>query len=295
MGDPVLIVLNPISGGGAGLRALPRLRDALARRGVQAEVFTTERAGDARRMARERGGEFERVVIVGGDGTINEVINGLADPGKTALGVVPHGTSNLLARELRLPRNPERAAALVAEGRTRPIDVCEAGARRFLMCGGIGFDAEVLKRLEAFRTGPISFSSYLRPILGAIAEYDFPEIRLAIDGVALKGRLAFLGNIRNYAAFFSVTPDALFDDGLLDVCVVTRGQRRDFVRWLASALVGRMGRYNEVTVRRGRRIEIDSDVPLPYEVDGDYAGETPVVIRVRHRAARILVDGKDAT
>jgi diacylglycerol kinase (ATP) len=295
MGDPVLIVLNPISGGGAGLRVLPRLREALARKGVSAEVFTTERSGDARRVARERGSEFGRIVAMGGDGTINEILNGLENPLGTALGVVPLGTSNLLARELRLPGHPERAAAIIAGGKTRPIDVCEAGDRRFLMCGGVGFDAEVLKRLEAARQGPISFASYARPILRAIADYEFPEIRMRIDGDLLTGRMAFLGNIRNYAAFFSVTPDAVFDDGLLDVCVIRSANKRDFLRWFVSAFLGQMGRYNDVTVRRGRHIEIESDRPLPYQVDGDYVGETPVAIRVRQRAARVLVNGKEAT
>jgi len=289
MGGRILIVLNPISGGGRGLRLLPRVQAELSRLGVESEVFHTERAGDARRVARERGADYRRIVAMGGDGTINEILNGLEHTKDVALGAIPVGTANILARELHLPRNPEHAAALIAGDHSRRIDICEADGRRFLMCAGVGWDAEVLRRLEEARQGPISFRTYLKPIAAAVMGYEFPEIRVHVDGEEIRGSILFVGNIRNYAGFFTVTPDAVFDDGLLDVCVIKKGHKRDFLRWLAAAYAGRLGRYNEVVVRRGREIRVESDRPLSYQVDGDCAGETPVTIRVRPGAGRVLV------
>jgi diacylglycerol kinase family enzyme len=226
---------------------------------------------------------------MGGDGTINEILNGLERPGDVALGAIPLGTSNLLARELRLPRDPERAAAVIAGDRTRPIDLCEANGRRFLLCAGVGWDAEVLRRLEEARSGPISHATYLQPIARATMGWDFPELRVTIDGESMSGAILFVSNIQNYAAFFTVTPEARFDDGELDVCVIRHGHRRDFLRWFAAAYTGTLGNYNEVTVRRGRVIEVEAERPLPYQVDGDSAGTTPVTMRVLPESARVMV------
>jgi len=289
MDGRILIVLNPISGGGRGLRLLPRVQAELGRRGVESDVFHTERAGDARRVAREKGGSYRGIVAMGGDGTINEIVNGLERTEDVALGAIPVGTANLLARELRLPRNPEQAAGIIAGDRTQQIDLCEANGRRFLMCAGVGWDAEVLRHLEAARRGPISFRTYLQPIAQAMMSYDFPEIRVIVDGEEIRGGILFVGNIRNYAGFFTVTPDAIFDDGLLDVCVIKKGRRRDFLRWFAAAYTGRLGRYKDVVLRQGREIRVESDRPLPFQVDGDCAGETPVTIRVKPRAARVMI------
>jgi YegS/Rv2252/BmrU family lipid kinase len=292
MDDRALLVLNPISGGGIGRRVLPRFREALSRRGMESEVFETERAGDARRVARERGGDFRWVVAMGGDGTINEILNGLEDPTATAIGAYPTGTSNILARELALPRNPERAAAIIAAREVREFDVGEANGRRFLACAGVGWDADVLRRLEEVRRGPISHATYLQPIAKAVMGWDFPEIRCRVDGEAITGSLLFVGNIKNYAAFFTVTPEARFDSGVLDVTAIRGGHKRDFLRWFAAAFAGRLTVYKDVICRRGRHIEIDADRPLPFQVDGDCVGETPLTITVRPAGARILVDGR---
>jgi diacylglycerol kinase (ATP) len=292
MDDRVFIILNPISGGGSGRRVLPRFVDALRRRGMEAEVFETTRPGDARDTAEARGDEFRWVVAMGGDGTINEVLNGLPNPSRTALGTIPVGTSNILARELQLPRHPEKAAAVIAGRRSVPIDMAVANDRRFLMCAGVGWDAEVLQRLEAVRRGPISHAHYLQPIAMATMKYDFPEIRIRIDGETNAGSMVFLSNIKNYAAFFTVTPEAVFDDGLIDVCIIHGNRRRDFLRWFAAAYTGRLTDYNDVTVTRGSRIEIDADRPLPYQVDGDSAGQTPLTVQVHPHGARFLVNGR---
>lgn len=285
----VRIIVNPISGGGKGPLLGTSLHSALRAHNIDAEIITTGKAGDAHREAREPG--CDCVVSVGGDGTTNEIANAIAGT-DTLLAILPLGTANVVARELRIPRNPEFVADCIARRMARPIDAGCCGERLFLLGCGAGLDAEVVARIHASRGRKLSYAAYVVPTVKTLFTYDYPKIRVAVDGqeVCVDGEYVIVANCRNSAGVFTATPKAKIDDGLLDVCIV-----KDLsvlkVGWLIvlSMLPGFADR-RAVTYRQGRHVELlpAGPVPVPLQIDGDPAGTIPATFVVQPHALRVV-------
>ncbi|MHC4470686.1 MAG: diacylglycerol/lipid kinase family protein [Planctomycetota bacterium] len=287
----VQVIVNPISGRSGRRTTLARYLDALRGHGVEAAVVTTEAPGHATALAREacdRG--VDAVVAAAGDGTVNEVLNGLGgDP--VALSTMPMGGSNMLARDLKLPFDPVRAARVLAGGRRYRMDVGNANGRRFVMVVGVGWDAQVVNAVCAARRGHLGRARYIAPIARAAIAYDFPELTIRIDGEdpPRRGCIAFVCNTRNYASWFAIAPEATPDDGALDFLVLSEGSARDFVRWGIAAFRGTLPRYREVEYVKGREIEIEAQRPVPFQVDGDPGGTTPLTVTLEEGALEVIV------
>ncbi|MBN2491447.1 MAG: diacylglycerol kinase family lipid kinase [Planctomycetes bacterium] len=286
----VLILANPISGRGRGRTAAGELADRLRAAGHDVQLAFTGGPGDARARAATLGPGVDRLAVVGGDGTVNEVLSGLVRF-DVPVALLPTGTANLLGRELGLSGSPAETADLLHAGRTRRFDVGEAGDRRFLSVAGVGFDAEAVRRLANRRRGPITQLSYVRPVLAALIAHRPPPLRVRVDGEIVAERAAWVlvCNVRHYAGYFAFTPAADPSDGLLDVCILNSPSRLRLAGLCFKALCHRTGRPPVVTYARGSHIEIDStQAPAPCELDGDPAGHTPLEIRLRPAALRLL-------
>jgi YegS/Rv2252/BmrU family lipid kinase len=290
----ILVVLNPVAGRGRAPRRSARLVRGLEERGHAVELFETRAPGDAGKRARAREGHVDRIVVVGGDGTLNEVVNGLADPASTPLAQLALGTANLLARELRLPRRPELLADLVDEGFLRRIDLGHADGRRFLLLVSAGFDAQVTGLLFD-RERRLGYRRYLRPILKALKDYHPPNLRVRLDGEApLHGALVVVSNVRSYGGLFEVTERARCDSGHLDVCILRRGRARDLTRYAWAAWRRHISSLSDADLRSAREIRIDAAEPVAVQVDGDYWGTTPVAISVEPAVVPIVVPREPA-
>ncbi len=287
----VVVIANPVSGSPARPPPLPRFLDALSALGIEAAVTRTEGPGHAAELAREAcRSEPDALAVVGGDGTLNEVLNGLGDA-PIPLAAVPAGTSNILALDLGIPFDPVRAARLLRDGRKRTLDVGLANGRRFLMVVGVGWDAHVVRAVAAGRRGRLGKHRYLVPAVRATFDYGFPRlsVRRGSGGAPRSARLVFACNTRNYAAFFTLTPRARPDDGLLDFLVVTEGAARNLLRWTLAALAGRLPRYREVRCFQGRELRVEAERPVPWQIDGDPGGTTPVTISLDARTLEVIV------
>lgn len=291
----VVVVRNPISGSGRGARAFEALCDRLEAGGCTVRMRVTESAGHGARIAREEAeGVADVVIAAGGDGTVNEIAGGLlAAGGDTALGVFPRGTSNLVARALGIPRDPLGAADVILGGAALRIDAAACGDRLFLACASAGWDADVVARLTARRRGNIGFHSYAAPILGSLLRYGAPGLRVTdAEGRTVDGFGALVLNCAPYAAFFRPAPDATPTDGLLDAVVFhTAGRLRRALlvpRWAVRAWRGTLPRDRAVTVLRSTRFVIESDAPVPVQIDGDVGGTTPADMLVRPAALRVM-------
>jgi len=197
--NPIHIIVNPHSGYGGQKLQLAELCNELRLAGRQTVEYVTKSAGDATRRAREIAAEASVVVAWGGDGTINEVANGLAGS-SVPLMIVRAGTENLLAKELEIPRRVAAQAQIILEGRTMDFDIGLINGQSFHSILGVGFDAEVVRRLSSGRVGHISHLSYFWPIWRTFWEHDFPNLHITADGEEVfhgKG-LAFVGNISRY-------------------------------------------------------------------------------------------------
>jgi diacylglycerol kinase family enzyme len=290
----LLLVANPISGGGRGKVAARRLADALQQRGLEAEVYLTQAPGDATARAARAGSEpWHGLVAIGGDGTINEVLNGMPDPSRP-LAVLPLGTANVLALELRLPKQPEAAAAIIAAGHVRKLAIGLCGNRRFLLFCGAGVDGAVVQRLGEKRTGTLGKRKWLAPILHTV--WHWPQFRLSAtfpDGSRLENLSSVLvTRVRNYGGVVHLTKDVSVDSGLLHVLCFRQRSRLQWIWQGARAFAGRMAPGAQLETRAVTAVRIDGDAP--FQIDGDFGGVSPVHVSLLPQQAQVYVAAERA-
>ena len=282
------MITNPISGGGRGRIAAEALRDALQRRSVAAEVWFTTCAGDATaRAARLASEAWDGVVAIGGDGTVNEVLNGMPDP-SLPLGVLPVGTANVLAMELGLPPRPDAAAAILAGGHRRSLAIGVCNGRRFLLFVGAGIDGAVVRRLAEVRTGTLGKHKWLGPILHTVLHWPRHKLGATFaDGTRLDDLASVLvTRVSNYGGVMRLVPGIdPYGDALHVLCF--RARNRFVWAWLGClALFGRLraGRHLEVRTTTAVRIEGDA----AWQIDGDHGGSGDVAIELSTARASVF-------
>jgi diacylglycerol kinase (ATP) len=290
-----LVIVNPAAGGGRAARLVPWLRERLASR-PDVSLLVTRRVGDAERAAVDADADGrDRVVAVGGDGTVQEVVNGvMAAGGRSVLGIVPVGTGNDLARSLGLPRDAA-AAWTVAIGRGwRPIDLMLAtggdGRRRwFGSAGGIGFDAQVAAAMAIPAGWQRGRAGYLLTTLTELRRFENRRVELTVDGITTTPHVLFvaIANGEYYGGGMRIAPGAAVDDGMLDVCIVGNISRVTALRQLANLYRGTHVRHPQVKLRRGRSVEISGDAGTLVHLDGEPFGGLP--LRIELHAARLTV------
>jgi len=288
----VIIIANPSSG------YLPhqpnRLHEALDylhRHGWQAELWFTRRQGDGKELAQkavEQGAAM--VVAAGGDGTINEIIQGLAGS-ETALGVLPTGTVNVWAREVGIPLDVHDACNVLVFGQTRHIDLGCVNGRYFLLMVGIGFDAEVTQKVEhkpLKRLGPLGY--VLAALWFGPGYTGFPVI-VRYDDYAIRTRAlqVIIGNTQLYAGAFKFTWQARCDDGALDLCLVRRRSLPGRIMVLWDFFRRRKNRHRWVRYNTFSSITIETPRPVAFQIDGDPGGYTPATFTVQPRALKVVV------
>ena len=291
-----LVIVNPVAGGGRSLRALPWLRERLATR-PDARIEVTARPGDTERLAAEawRSGH-DRVVAVGGDGSVQAAVNGLlATGGETAsLGILPLGRGNDLARSLGLPQEPAAAWRVAVGHESRLIDVARArnGAgveRWFASAGGIGFDAQVAAAMAGRRGRTRGQIGYLLTTLGELRRFRKSAIRITVDGAESEHTVLFvaIANGAFYGGGMRIAPAATPDDGRLDVCIVGDISRLTALRQMPNLYRGTHVEHPAVELRGGTVVEVEGDEPLRIHLDGEPFGTLPLRISLHHYALRV--------
>ena len=290
-----LIIVNPAAGGGRALRSVPWLRERLAPR-PEARIEVTRRPGDAERVAADASRlGHDRVIVVGGDGTVQEVVNGLMAADQPAsIGIVPLGSGNDLARSLALPTELASAWGVAIGHGARRIDVGRAqngdGAERwFASAGGVGFDAQVAAAMADRRGWQAGRAGYLLTTLAELRRFENRLVRLTIDGAAeTRGALfVAIANGAYYGGGMRIAPDALPDDGLLDVCVVGDVSRLTVLRQLPNLYRGTHVNHPAVTMRTASTIEIDGEERTRIHLDGEPFGALPLRVSVSPRALQV--------
>lgn len=284
-----LVVANPVSGRGQGAKAAAELAAGLQRAGVPTELLLTGCRGEAFTRLRCLEPGTDLVVSVGGDGTLREVFEGLVDPEIPVL-PVPFGTANVLAVELRLPRDVHHALEILARRRLARIDVARVNDHLSFLVTGIGLDGAAVREVERRRRGPISRWSYVRALAAIAGRYRPPRLRVKVDGKALEGEygLVLVSNVASYAGLLHLAEDARIDDGSFEAYLFPTGRWSELLGALARGFLARLP-SGKVRMHRVRQVEVESEVPVPYQVDGDVGGETPVEIRVSPNQYRLVV------
>jgi YegS/Rv2252/BmrU family lipid kinase len=236
---------------------------------------------------------YEVIVAAGGDGTINEVVNGIGRSG-VALGVLPLGTANVFARELGVPLGVAGAWAVIECGRTRVIDLPMArfgGAERyFVQLAGVGLDAAIVRAASWKLKKKIGPLSYVWAGLKTVAR-EHASVEVGFDNAdpIARGVAVLIGNGRFYGGSFRLFPQARLDDGLLDVCVFESVSYLDILRYGWSILRATHVRARGVKYFQAEQVFCGAPGTVPFELDGEDAGQAPVQFSVLPRALRIVV------
>jgi diacylglycerol kinase (ATP) len=291
------LFLNPAAGGGKYRKSYRAVVHSLREAGVVCDVTVSRYAGEITEIASEVGARgYETVIACGGDGTVNEVINGIAGT-SIALGVVPMGTANDFAVNMGICKDIDLACTIIKERRIKKIDLVKVNNDRFFGgTGCVGFDAEVAA--FASRRRKEKSNAFLLHVLGGIfkfVSYTPKPVGLRFDGHKYFGDiyLVAFGNIRSYARGMLITPRAVFDDGLLDICVVGRMPRWKILSIFPSVYKGTHVSNKEVTLHRSKAVYVQSLRPMDLYADGDFMTTTPFRLQVVPKYLNVIV-GPDA-
>ncbi|MGH6918892.1 MAG: diacylglycerol/lipid kinase family protein [Geminicoccaceae bacterium] len=275
----LLIIFNPAAGWRRRRRLAPVLAQLRAH-GCAVVLRETERPGDAERFAAEADpAAWDLVVAAGGDGTVNEAINGLAHSG-LPLALIPLGTANVLAAEIGLSTDPAAVARCVAFGQPRPIALGAANGRRFLLMAGAGFDARVVAGVSGPMKRWLGKGAYVLSALRELLVFDFPGYEVRTDNMVHHAASVIVANARHYAGRFVCAPEASLESDTLQVCLFERRGRLAAVGYSVALVTGRLPDLASYRVIEARRIEIRGRPGEPLQGDGDVIGQLDVAIEV---------------
>lgn len=254
-----------------------------------AVVRSTSRSGEAETMARKAVQEgFETIVAAGGDGTVNDVVNGIGSS-QVNLGLLPLGTMNVFATELGLPTKDLTGCwKIIQEGKARRVDLPSANGKRFVQLAGVGFDAQVVK--ETSRKLKRSFGPLSYLVSAAqIAARQPPRLRIESEqAITEEGSFVLVGNGRLYGGPFPFFKQAVIDDGLLDVLVFKRFNYIEIVRYMQDVIFSPQITSPEVEYFQTTSLRVSSDSAVPVEIDGELIGNCPVEFKMRKRGLRVF-------
>ena len=292
MHTPWTLIANPTAGHGRSERAAHLSAALLRQSGRDVTLRFTERPGHGTELACaavEAG--HEAVIVCGGDGSVAEILPVLAQT-DTAMGLIPMGTGNDLARALAIPRNPKAAVRLLCAGQPRTIDLGRCGDTWFASIAAFGFDAEVSQIMKEGRAPLPGTAGYLLASLRHMREYQSPRVRLSGDFGEIEQEifLAAVANTSSYGGGLRIAPEADPEDGMFDVCVVDGAvSRSTLLRLMPRILWGGHVHHPCVRMVRTRWLRLE---PLGgshlLHADGESLATTPVTLHLVTKALRVI-------
>lgn len=289
LGRRVRVIVNPVSGKGRHLRHLGRLRSLLKSLDFDTEILLTNDRGDAERYASDADPSTALLLCVGGDGTLNEIVNGNIR-NKVPIALVPAGTGNILRKEFRLPRRIQQACRLALEGQVRWLDAMKVNGRLSLLVTGAGFDSRVAHEMHLRRNGTMRMSQYVWPMAREVFGHHHAPVDVYGDGELLAEGAAhvIVGNARCYGGPFEIANRANPCDGRMDAVIFLDPGRAALLGYIWGALRKRLDRHPGILYKQVRSLEVRGTSTTPYQIDGDPAGFLPMKIEMLPRAVPII-------
>ncbi|MBI4852040.1 MAG: diacylglycerol kinase family lipid kinase [Acidobacteria bacterium] len=264
--------------------------ELMNQRDFQVEARRTERPRHASDLGKEAASRnLDLVVANGGDGTLNEVLQGMIGS-QVPLAVWPAGTANVVALDLKLPRTPFEIVNLITRNDSRyRIHVALAGTRYYFFTAGIGLDAEIIEAVDAELKKQIGKGAFWIAGFSHLIKWNPTPITLKIDGKIYQGTFAIIGKSFGYGGTLSLTPYARLDEDMLDVCIFSGTSKLKYISYLASCLSNSQLQRSGVTYLKTRRVEVSSIVALPVQADGEVIGNLPMTFEVIPNALTMVV------
>ena len=283
------IIYNPAAGRGRARRNVREIEEYLRSRGARVDCEPSTGPADLVRIAAEssRAG-FDRVVVCGGDGTVNLAIREF-DLEKGTLAIVPTGSGDDFAKVMGIPRNIRQACDVAIGGNVREVDVALANGLRYLGVAGLGFDSEVAdfanRNVKFLRGSAVYFYAILR----VLPRFTPRPVEIRTESGTRQESIMFaaIGNTRQYGGGIRITPDARVDDGLLDLCIVHRTTRVELLKTLPKAYTGAHVKSAFVEMARGRSFHFASETAMAVYADGEPLTRTPVSFELADRKLRV--------
>lgn len=233
----------------------------------------------------------ELIVAVGGDGTLSEVVNGVILSGRCSIGLIPVGTGNDFAKTVNIPIDWKDACKILKDNYSSCVDIGLVNGRYFINIAGIGFDAEVANEINTSFKHFTGLTGYLMAIFKKLLFFKTTKVNINIDGRSLQKEIILLaiGNATCYGGGLFITPEAEINDGLLDLCIIEKTTRLDFIISLPLVLKGNHLKHPKVTMLKGKNIMLESNEKLNLHADGEIIGTTPVTCQVINRAIEFVM------
>ena len=285
------LITNPISGKGKAVEIAEQAFQRLTVEGHTGRLELTTQSGDANRIACEaikNGSNW--IFACGGDGTIHEVVNAIAEKPNVVLGVLPCGKGNDFAQALKIPTKPMDAIRVLLEGATRQVDLGKIGNHYFDTIVTCGYDAEVSRRVTEEGAPFSGTASYVYTAVTTLFSYRCPAARLEGDFGSYKGEilLTATGITSSYGGGMKIVPEAIMDDGLFDVCIIAPVPHRTVLRLLLALFWGGHAGHRAVHMHRTKTLTIETDPPILLYADGERVCYTPATIEIVEHGLTVI-------
>lgn len=283
-----LIIHNP----NAGSAARQHYRATLSRLkhfGARIEIVDTTRHGEGMTAAANaaKSGRFDAVVAAGGDGTVHDAAEGLVGH-STPLGIIPMGTGNVFAREIKLPGSPHELAHTLLHGEARPIPIGRANGRPFLFVVGVGFDAEAVRLFESGGTRKLGQAGFVWPVLRALISHEDRSLRVTTDRGEDEAQWIIVTRVKHYAGNLVLAPDADLHKRLFYVLQMKGSGPLNRIRQLAALSVRLLSYDPGVRLESASWVRIDGDRRVPIQIDGEVLGQLPLEIGLHPEQLRVI-------
>lgn len=281
------VIFNPKAG--KGLRILRPTLDGLKSLGVTCDLLETRCAGDGIERARQalEAGGYDAVVAAGGDGTINEVANGLTGS-ETPMGIIPAGTANALSYELGLSESPQAFAEALAFGSVRTVCPGSVNGRYFLLVVGVGLDARVVHGVSLSVKRVLGKGAYALSAIRELLRYDPPVFQVTVEGREYEAAWVLVFKTSRYAGDWVAEPMARMEEPGLSVQILPAGNLKELFPHFMDYFRKRPLAGAEICLRHVKSVRIEGTIREPVQMDGDPLGYLPVEIEVAHRTLRII-------
>lgn len=291
-----LLIYNPTAGREKAAKKAILAEEILGRTGAKIDMYATKSRGDAEKAAAQASHDYDTVIACGGDGTLNEVINGLGLGFKSGgkdinLGIIPAGTTNDFARALKIPMDVSKACRVIASGKLQRTDLGSLNERLFINIVGGGNLTNVTYEVPSKQKTYLGQLAYFAKSIEYLPELKPVKVRIATPEVTLEEEIMLFltANSCSVGGFKNLAPKASLTDGLLDLIVVRDVNHGEFLQLAAKALYGDHIEHHKIIYLQTTAIEVTSSETVSLNADGEYAGELPCRITVHPHRANIIV------
>jgi len=278
-------IYNPTAGGGRAEQARRAIEPRL--KGIPHAFHPTRERGEASAIAGQLSADGADIIAMGGDGTLHEVLNGLADPARARLGLIPCGSGNDFAAAAGIPQDPVRALEIILRGEAKPTDYMECAGVRGINAIGTGIDVDILRRYARMKVLKGS-AAYLASLILTVVAYRPKRFSEIVDGAAEphEALIACAANGRSIGGGIPIAPKAEIDDGLLDVVIIDGIKKPAIPRAFVRLMRRRVLELKQTLFKRQSALSVRADAPMPIQIDGEIYENLPFDVKLIHGALR---------